>query len=337
MQIDSQARVSILLPAWNAAATLEACLRSIGRQTERAWECVAVDDGSTDATAEMLATAATHDRRFRLISRPHQGLIAALNAGLAECRARLVARMDADDVMHRERLQWQLAVLNADPSLAAVGCHVGIFPKARITPRLRDYEAWLNDLALPEDVARDAFIECPIAHPTLMMRREMADLGYRDVGWPEDYDLILRALAAGFRLGVVPMRLHGWRDHDGSLSRTHARYAQDRFTACKAHFLSLGFLAGGADYILWGFGRTGRALYRALAALGKHPSHIVEVDPGRLGQRIHGAAVVPPDALRSLRGRPVIVSVARAGPRGEIRAAMAAMDFVEGRDYVCAA
>ena len=337
MTIDSQARVSILLPAWNAAPTLDVCLRSIARQTCRRWECVIVDDGSTDATGRIARAAADRDARVRVVSTPHAGLVAALNTGLAHCTSPLVARMDADDVMHRERLTAQAAALDANPSLAAVGCRVRIFPRRRMSDRLREYETWLNALRSAEDIARDAYVECPIAHPTLMMRRHMADLRYRDAGWPEDYDLILRALAAGLRLAVVPMVLHGWRDHNGSLSRTHERYAQDRFSACKAHFLAAGFLGGGTDYILWGYGGTGRALYRALAALGKHPSHIIDVDPGRLGQRIHGAAVLPPDALRLLRGRRVIVSVARAGPRAEIRAAMAAMDFVEGKDYICAA
>lgn len=335
--MNARPRVSILLPAWNAAAGLEPCLRSIARQTEDAWECVIVDDGSTDATRDICAAATRRDARLRSLTTPHRGLVAALNTGLAECRAPIVARMDADDVMHRERLALQLARLEAEPSLAAVGCHVRIWPRSGMSPRLREYEAWLNGLRTADDIARDAYVECPIAHPTLTMRREMAALRYEDRGWPEDYDLMLRALGAGMRIGVVPRRLVAWRDRPDSVSRTDARYAQDRFIACKAHYLAGGFLARHERYVLWGYGGTGRALYHALAALGRHPSHIVEVKPERLGQRIHGAPVIPPAALRDRRGQPVVVSVARAGPRAEIRAAMADMGFVEGAEYVCAA
>ena len=276
------------------------------------------------------------DARMRVVRMPHRGLIATLNEGLAHCRAPLVARMDADDVMRSERLAAQIAELDAG-HLSAVGCHVRIFPRRTMSPRLREYEAWLNSLRGADDVARDAFVECPIAHPTLMMRREMAVLGYVDRGWPEDYDLLLRALAGGMRIGVVPRRLLSWRDHGGSLSRTAARYSQDQFVACKAHFLAAGFLSSVERYVLWGYGSTGRMLRRALAARGKTPSSIVEVKAGRLGQRIHGALVIPPDALVSVRAERVIVSVAREGPRAEIRAAMARMGFVEGADYVCAA
>jgi hypothetical protein len=201
---------------------------------------------------------------------------------------------------------------------------------------MREYEGWLNSLRTDRDVARDAFVECPIAHPALMVRREWIAAGYRDCGWPEDYDLVLRLLASGARIGMVPRRLLAWRDGPLRLSRSHYRYALKRFTACKASFLVEGHLAG-PDYILWGYGGTGRALRRALAEQGRHPSHIVEVKATRIGQRIHGAPVIPIDALPALRGRPIVVSVARAEPRREIRGALARMGFIEGTDFVCAA
>jgi glycosyltransferase involved in cell wall biosynthesis len=330
-------RVSVVLPARNAATTLHACLASIVRQTLADWECVIVDDGSTDATREIACEAARRDGRFHVVATAHRGLVAALNEALRHCRAPLVARMDADDVMHRDRLAAQAAALENDPALSAVGCHVRLFSRAPMSPRLREYEAWLNSLRSADDVARDAFVECPVAHPTLMMRREVAALGYADRGWPEDYDLILRALGAGMRIGVVSRRLLSWRDRPGSLSRTDERYSSSRFTACKAHYLAEGFLSASDRYVLWGYGRTGRALRAALAALGKHPSFIVEVKKTRLGQRIHGSPVIAPEGLRGVDGRPLVVSVAREGPRTEIRAALSTLGLLEGKDYVCAA
>jgi hypothetical protein len=264
-------------------------------------------------------------------------LIAALEDGLRHCRAAVIARMDADDLMHRDRLAAQIRALEEEPALAAVGCHVRLFPRDAMSPRLREYEAWLNGLASADDVARDAFVECPIAHPALTMRRDMAALGYADRGWPEDYDLILRALARGLRIGVVPRRLVSWRDRADSLCRTDARYDAARFTACKAHYLAHGLLSSSDSYVLWGYGSTGRALRRALAAHGKRPSHIVEIKASRIGRRIHDALVIAPAALPGAAAAPIVVSVARAGPRAEIRAALAAMGFVERRDYVCAA
>jgi glycosyltransferase involved in cell wall biosynthesis len=330
-------RISILLPVRNGAATLNACVRSIQRQTETSWECIVVDDGSTDATGAIAAAAQAGDARFRVISTTPLGLVAALNEGLRYCTAPLIARMDADDLMHRARLAAQAGALDASTGLSAVGSHVRLFPRSSLSPRLREYEHWLNGLHSEHDVHRDAFVECPIAHPTLMMRREMAELKYADRGWPEDYDLVLRARAAGHRIGVVARRLIAWRNGAGTLSRTDPRYAIERFTDCKAHFLATGFLAGTPTYVLWGYGSTGRTLRLALLAHGKTPSHIVEVKRGRIGQRIHGAEVIPHDRVAELRGHPIVVSVARAGPRGEIRGVLEALGIVEGDEFVCAA
>jgi glycosyltransferase involved in cell wall biosynthesis len=330
--------VSVLLPARDAEATLPAALRSVRRQTEPRWECVVVDDGSSDATAAVAAAAAREDPRIRAIAIPHGGIVAALGAGLALCRAPVVARMDADDVMHRQRLALQTAALAADPTLAAVGCHVRFFPRRGMTDGLRDYERWLGSVVDRRRVREDAFVECPVAHPTLAIRRAvLAELGYRDAGWPEDYDLVLRLLASGHEVGMVPRRLHAWRDGASRLTRTSAVYAQARIVACKAAFLASGFLAGGAGYVLWGHGGTGRALRRALAAHGKRPTHVVEVHPGRLGNRIDGAPVIAPDDLARLaRGR-LVASVAGPDARALIRAHLADLGWTELRDFVVAA
>jgi hypothetical protein len=162
-------------------------------------------------------------------------------------------------------------------------------------------------------------------------------LRYRDAGWPEDYDLVLRLLAAGHRIGVVPRRLVAWRDGPGRLTRRHPAYAQSRIVACKATFLATGFLAGGDDYVLWGHGGTGRALRRALAAHGKRPSLVVEVHPGRVGNRIDGAPVVAPEELQDVPPGRLVASVAGAGPRSLIRSFLASRRWVEGRDFVVAA
>jgi glycosyltransferase involved in cell wall biosynthesis len=334
-------RVSILLPVWNAGKTLATALRSLERQREGDWECVLVDDGSSDDSLAIAEGIAARDPRIRVVPRRHEGLVAALNAGADLCRAPLVARMDADDWMHRDRLALQCELLDREPGLDAVGSFVRSFPRATLQAGSRRYEAWLHSLTSPVALWRDRFVECPIAHPTLMIRRErLQALSYRDCGWPEDYDLLLRLLARGPRVGVVPRRLLGWRNGDDRASRRDPRYALDRFTACRAWYLSRDFLNGSQDYVLWGHGPTGRALRRALESRGHCPAAIVEVHPRRLGQTIHGAPVLSPDALAAspeLRRLPLIASVAGATPRAQIRAALESLGYRDGTDFVCAA
>jgi glycosyltransferase involved in cell wall biosynthesis len=331
-------RISVLLPVRDCAPWLPACLRSIARQTLSDFECVVVDDGSQDESLSLAAAFAAADPRFRVFPTPARGLVAALNEGLSHCRGPVVARMDADDWMHRERLAAQQAALDADSDLAAVGCRVRLFPRSGLADGMRSYERWLAGICSPDDVRREAFVECPVAHPTLAIRAALlAELRYRDQGWPEDYDLLHRLLARGERIGVLPRRLLAWRQREGRLSRTHPSYATERFTACKASFLATGFLAKSERYVLWGYGSTGRALLRALRVRGRTASAIVELHPGRLGNRIQGAPVLPPQALASRDREPIVVSVAGETPRSQIRAELARMGFQETRDYVCAA
>lgn len=331
-------RVSVLLPARDAAATLPACLASIARQREPDFECVVVDDGSRDATAAIADAFARRDPRFRVVATPPRGLVAALNEGLALCRGRFVARMDADDLMHRDRLALQADALDADPSLAGVGCHVRCFPRAALADGLRDYERWLRAIDSPRAVAVERFVECPLPHPTWMLRREAAAaLGWRDAGWAEDYDFLLRLHDRGWRMGVVARRLLAWRDGATRLWRTHAAYAQPQLVACKAAFLACGPLRHADTYLLWGHGETGRALRRALEAHGKRPAAIVEIHPRRVGNVIHGAPVVWPESIASLPKLPLVASVSGSAARAEIRGFCTRAGLREGADYWLAA
>ncbi len=330
--------VSVLLPVRDAVDTLPAALESIRRQTEPAWECIVVDDGSRDGGAAVAESFVARDPRFRLMRAGREGLVPALNAGLSACRGRYVARMDADDLMHRDRLRDQRGLLDGDPGLAGAGCHVRMFPREGLAEGTRAYESWINGITDEALVRREAFVECPIAHPTLMVRREALETpGYRDAGWPEDYDLILRLLAAGRRLSVLPRRRLGWRRHPRQHSRVDERYSIAAFTRCRAAFLAAGFLADHPRYILWGHGGTGRALRRELIALGHEPSHIVEVHPGRVGNRIGNAEVVPVAALGELPRVPLIVSVSGLENRSLIRDELERLGFRETLDFVCAA
>lgn len=332
--------ISVLIPTFNVESTLRAALSSVSRQTCQDWECIVSDDGSNDRTCRIAAAHARADRRFRLVRASHAGIVPALNRGLHHCRGRFVARFDADDLMHRDRLCEQLAAVSKSPDLAGVGTLVRIFPRRCLTKGRETYERWLNALTDEESVYRDRFVECPLAHPTLLLRRDLlTEFEYRDSGWPEDYDLVLRLLGAGHRLSTVPRVLHYWREGRQRLSRVGPQYQIGCFTRCKAHFLARDWLGPDERYVLWGYGSTGRHLARALADLGKHPSAILELHPGRVGQRIFSAPVLAVPDLVGL-GQPrdrIIVSVAGEGPRMEARRRAASLGLREGRDFVCAA
>ena len=314
-------------------------LESIARQRGIDWECVVVDDGSSDGTGGVLDEFARRDPRFVVLHRPHQGIVGALNAGLERCRAPYVARMDADDVSHPERLSAQVEFLEGHPEIDVASCLLRKFPRAALRVGMLRYEAWLNSLVGSDEMARDMFVESPLAHPTACIRRDTLERvgAYHDVAWAEDYDLWLRIHTAGGRFAKVPRMLFFWSDLPDRLSRVSGRYDLSNFRRCKVCYLRQGPLHGHERVVVWGAGRTGKRFALALLEQGVRVEAFVELDPGKIGQNIHGAIAILPQELPRLRGMPVLVAVGKEGARELIRSDLAALEFVEGRDYWCVA
>ena len=332
-------RAAVLLPARDAAGTVRAAAVSILRQGFRDLALVAVDDGSVDGTAEILESLARRDRRVRVIHGSGEGIAGALNRGLARCDAEVVVRMDADDVAHPHRIERQLAALDADPSLAAVGSRVRLFPRRDLAGGMIRYASWLNGLVTPELVARDLLVEAPLVHPASAIRREVlaGAGGWRDGDFPEDYDLWLRLSAGGHRLSNLPEILLDWRESPARLTRTDGRYSIARHVALKAAWLAAGPLADRREAAIWGAGETGRALARALAPHGVSVVLFLEVDPRKIGRIVLGAPVVSYEEAARARGLPLLVAVGAAGARELIRAELGRRGFEEVRDYRCVA
>ncbi|HLL53517.1 MAG TPA: glycosyltransferase [Myxococcaceae bacterium] len=332
--------VSVLLPARNASATVERAARSILGQSLGRLELLAIDDGSSDGTSEVLRRLAAEDGRVRLLEAGGRGLVHALTLGLGEARAPYVARMDADDESHPDRLALSVRALEADPTLGAVGTQVEIFREDRpVSPKMRLYEAWLNSLTTPEKLFTDRFVESPLCHPSTTARKEaLRQVGaWEDGDFPEDYQLWLKLLHAGWRLRAVEGPLFRWRDGDGRLTRKDPRYALERYLFLKARFLALGLASEPRRVAVWGAGQTGLSLMRFLRAEGVEVALLVEVSRKKVGQRIDGIPVIAPDALPPPSELHLIAAVGAKGAREEIRGFLRARGWSEGRDFTCAA
>lgn len=331
--------LSVLLPVRNGEGVIRGALDSLSRQTFSDFEAVVVDDGSEDGTAEILRAMAKEDDRIRVFHREALGIVPALEFGRAKARGRYLARMDADDGAFANRFQRQMELMTSDPRIALCGTGIGYFPRETVREGALRYERWINGLTSHDDLVRDLFVECPIPHPTFLLRADMVDLvgGYRDMGWPEDYDLVLRLWEGGGRFEKVPEVLLRWREGDRRLSRTHQAYSADAFRRCKVHFLLRSHCREGRGVVIWGAGPVGKAFARELVAQGGTLLAFVDLDPRKLGQRIHGVPVVTGDEALRFPDAFSLASVGKKGGREEIRDTLTKAGRVESRDFVAVA
>jgi glycosyltransferase involved in cell wall biosynthesis len=325
-----QPRVSVLLPVRDEAPYLADALASLSEQTLEDFEVIVVDDGSSDGSAEIAEEHARNDARFRVLRQPPSGVVAALERARMEASGRFVARMDGDDVALPRRLALQVEALEAE---ALDACGGGISYLGTIRDGARRYERWINSLVTVEAAARDVFVECPIPHPTLVARLEA--VSYRDCGWPEDYDLVLRLWRGGARFRNVDEPVLRWREHGDRASRTAPAYALDAFIRCKVHHLRAALVRDGV--VVWGAGPVGKAFARELQRQGTDVVAFVEVDLRKIGHEIYGVPVVAVDDAPHFAHALALGAVAGEEARTRIREMVAAQGRRDGVDFVAVA
>ena len=330
-------RVSLIIPVRNAEPTLREAIESCLRQTYEEIEFLIVLNGCTDRSPELVEEYAERDRRIRVLrSPPRGGVTGAMSVGVTTARSQLLARMDADDVAHPERIARQVEMLAGDPILGAVSCGVRLLdPQGEGMER---YVDWVNGLTGPSDVARERFIECPVIQPSLLMRRSALDRagGYREVDWAEDHDLFLRMLRCGTQFGKVDEVLLDWRDSETRLTRTHSAYAEEQVWRMKAHHLARERLVRRRGVAICGAGPIGKRLARLLGEAGVEVKGFFEVNPRRIGEQIGGVEVAGPDAFGSRWREAVLLSaVGVAGGRDRVRALASRAGYTEGEDFWC--
>jgi glycosyltransferase involved in cell wall biosynthesis len=210
--------ISILMPVYNAARYLPAAVESVLAQSYRDFELVAVDDGSTDGSHEILRRYARRDRRIRVISRPNTGIVGALNDAASVATGQLLARLDADDIAAPERLERQNAYMSGNPDCVALGSSAWII----------DSDGAVVDLIAPPGGHAEIEGELmkgnggAILHPAAMFRRDAFErIGGYDPAFraAEDVDLYFRLIPEG-RLANLPEPLIRYRQHTKSINFT---------------------------------------------------------------------------------------------------------------------
>jgi glycosyltransferase involved in cell wall biosynthesis len=206
------------MPVRNGARWLREAIDSVLGQTLREFELIVVDDGSTDETPRILDDVGRLDGRVRIVRQEASGLVKALNRGLAEARAPLVARLDADDRALPERLDRQACYLDANPGVGLLGSWAEIIDehgasRGRLTPE-----------AQPDALTRLLLRTNPFVHSSVMFRSALVRGlgGYRSaLQAAEDYDLWLR-LAEVAEISNLAEFLIQYRRHDANVTERHS-------------------------------------------------------------------------------------------------------------------
>ncbi|MGA9306202.1 MAG: glycosyltransferase [Candidatus Sulfotelmatobacter sp.] len=224
-----QEEVSVILPVYNAKEFLAQALRSVLDQTHQRFELIAVDDGSTDGSGEILADFARQDKRIVFWRTENQGPAATANACLARAKNDLVVRLDADDLMVPDRIERQIWFMQRHPDISVATSYVWLIdrngkliaeakPKIDIDRGIREYRP-------------HCFVDI-IQPATIMRKRHIQEVGgySREYRFAEDRELWGRLVASGYRLDVQPEFLVKQRIHRSSLT---AKGIRGNIVICK--------------------------------------------------------------------------------------------------------
>lgn len=289
--------ITVIIPAYNAAATLNETLCSVRGQTYQDLEILVVDDGSKDETAAIAEHHAEADIRVRLIRQGNAGVAAARNNALQQARGNWVAPIDADDLWHPEKIARQVEIMRAaSPRVALV---YNWFAQIDAAGRILHYAAPNTDEG---DVFRRMFDNGLIGNgSTPLMRRDVVlacggyDSGLHAAGAQgcEDLKLYL-AIAENYHYAVAPGYLTGYRIMPGNMSSNGLRMIRSQRLvldpiARRLPALRRDINRAQFDFMAWyalrciGERRTGDALEVGLMMLGRYP--FLSVREGLLSRR----------------------------------------------------
>jgi glycosyltransferase involved in cell wall biosynthesis len=268
--------VSIVVPAYNYGRYLGDALASVQAQTYGDWECVVVDDASTDDTAAVARVFAERDARFRLVQQStNRGVSASRNRGFAESSGDFIQFLDADDRLLREKLARHVRFLEAHPATGVVYSEGGFFrddDPRRLTPSLHG----TLSRSIMARVHGDAWEKLQhyniLPTPCALLHREAFKPFNEACAGFEDWDFWLRCAAAGARFDfdggdepLVAIRAHGRSASGDTIRMVHGLIAAAK--SWPGTTMPLIYeVALGADAVLHGDRRGGSARIAAAAA-----------------------------------------------------------------------
>jgi glycosyltransferase involved in cell wall biosynthesis len=224
----SPPKISVIMPVYNAESTVVEAMQSVLNQSFKEFEFIIINDGSTDQTNTLIKSIL--DPRIKIIELDRQyGLAACLNIGIEKAKSNCIARMDADDISERERLQIQYAYLMSNPEVDVVGCWIRKFKNDSKFSQYVHYPQ--SDAQIKKFLALTLMSvshSTAISHPTVLMKKDALNKvgGYDEsLILTQDKDLWVRLAGEGIKFANVPQCLLRKRQvQTNDRSKEHINY-----------------------------------------------------------------------------------------------------------------
>ena len=327
--------ISVILPFYNAEETLHRAIESIYKQSFTDFECILVNNNSTDKSEQIASQWTIEDIRFKLINEPQQGVMFASNTGAKIAKGKYIARMDADDWSFPNRLKEQAYFLDNNLEFGAVSGLVEYIPHKSNTQGFIRYVEWINSVKSAHDISIKQFIEAPIVNPSAMWRRVVGEeYGlYMNGDFPEDYEMWLRWLHNDIKIQKINKQVLRWYDSESRLTRTHKIYSDSAFYKIKTKYLSLWLKQNSVHYpkvVVWGASKTSRQHAVLLEENGIEIDYYIDTKTSRQLQK-HVAYYKD---LPNPKDIFVLVYMKHTKIKTQIQAFLHKRGFIEGVNYL---
>ncbi len=325
-------KVSIILPIKNTANYLVECLDSICNQTYQNWELLAVNDASIDDSLSIIQAFAKKDRRIKALDNPKPGLLQALRFGYKHATGDLIHRMDSDDIMPLDKL---LKMTNAYKKGSVVtGATKYFSDEGPVGDGFLRYDKWLMEVAKQNTYRQDMYKECVIPSNCWLIHRDDFEAvgGFEHDTFPEDYDLCLRFITAGYEIIGLPLILHHWRDRKDRISRNWDEYKDNRFFKLKVDYFYKVDRDSSRPLVLWGAGKNGKDVAKLLLQKESNFYWVCDNDK-KIGKDIYGLKMQHFNHITTLNFPQIIIAVASPDGQKEIKSNLNDLGFINGVDY----
>lgn len=208
--MDREPKITVIMSVFNGSEFLAESIQSILDQTFKEFEFIIVDDGSTDNSLDIIRSFESADSRIKVISKLNEGLAKSLNTAISISKGEYIARMDADDISYKNRLEKQYEFMQKNKSIDLCGCSMDIIDE------LGNVTSEKIQTSNNHEIHKKRFFQSPILHITFFGKKLffLKNNGYREeFKYAQDYDLVMRGIDSGAKICNIKHKLVQYRDY----------------------------------------------------------------------------------------------------------------------------